>query len=516
MRRLRITIIVLAVWFIILFNVERPDIGDQQIIDLAPTVYAVAALISGSMFILPGLDRLPTWLLYGSTLVYIPLKAILGYSLVGPALIPTVFEVLALMITVVISKTIASDLHEVEQAVEDVVLEADNTRIVSSTEGLERINEELQRARRYDRPVSLVYCEIDPATVEANILKTVEEIGMTLKHRYVQVGVSRTIDAALHNIDIISAMDSENGFVVCLPETAGSAARAIGERLQTLVDERHNLRLNIGVSTFGQDALTYEELLGQAQSDYWNRLLLTDPDHPGEEETKLQQPGRFYDTRHDEMAWVNALPRQSASARTVYAVFKRVFDLSVSLAVMPFVLPLLLLISLLIVIDNGRPVFFMQDRTGMGGKRFKMFKFRTMVPNAEELLKQMTETNVKGELAGPIKLKNDPRITRVGRILRKTSLDEIPQILNVLRGEMSLVGPRPTSWSLTSYQLWQTERLNVRPGITGLWQVSDRGDTNFDEWLRWDVKYIERMSFWLDMRILVRTFTSVLQRKGAR
>jgi lipopolysaccharide/colanic/teichoic acid biosynthesis glycosyltransferase len=173
------------------------------------------------------------------------------------------------------------------------------------------------------------------------------------------------------------------------------------------------------------------------------------------------------------------------------------------------------LIAFLIALDTGSPIFFVQERTGMGGKRFRMYKFRTMVPDAERMLDQVAETNVKGELAGPIKLKDDPRVTRVGRILRRTSLDELPQVFNVLRGEMSLVGPRPTSWSLASYQLWQTERLNVRPGITGLWQVCDRGDTSFDEWLRWDIKYIERMSLWLDLQIILRTVGNVLARRGA-
>jgi lipopolysaccharide/colanic/teichoic acid biosynthesis glycosyltransferase len=281
------------------------------------------------------------------------------------------------------------------------------------------------------------------------------------------------------------------------------------------VAERHNLRLNLGIGSFSEENLTYQELLSQAREDYWDRVQYA---ASVSEELGGQPslgPMRLFDARQDEMAWVNALPRQTEATRLIYRVIKRAFDLGVTLVVLPFALPLMALIAFLIALDTGSPIFFVQERTGMGGKRFRMYKFRTMVPDAERMLDQVAETNVKGELAGPIKLKDDPRVTRVGRILRRTSLDELPQVFNVLRGEMSLVGPRPTSWSLASYQLWQTERLNVRPGITGLWQVCDRGDTSFDEWLRWDIKYIERMSLWLDLQIILRTVGNVLARRGA-
>jgi len=167
------------------------------------------------------------------------------------------------------------------------------------------------------------------------------------------------------------------------------------------------------------------------------------------------------------------------------------------------------------VLSPGGSAIFVQERTGKGGHRFRMFKFRTMVPDAENLKSGLAEVNANGELAGPLKLKNDPRITPIGRILRKTSLDELPQVINVLRGEMSLVGPRPTSWSPQSYQLWHTERLDVLPGITGLWQISNRGDQDFDEWLRWDIRYIEKRSIWLDIIILIKTVTAVFKQKGA-
>ncbi|NDJ87039.1 MAG: sugar transferase [Chloroflexi bacterium] len=194
--------------------------------------------------------------------------------------------------------------------------------------------------------------------------------------------------------------------------------------------------------------------------------------------------------------------------------------MGIVLASLVVTLPLIVLISLATLIDSGRPIFFVQVRTGKGGKRFKMYKFRTMVPNAEELLKELAAQGLAkldkdGKLAEPLKLKRDPRVTRLGRILRKTSLDELPQIFNVLSGSMSLVGPRPTSWDVGSYTLLQTERLSIRPGITGLWQVCSRGNTDFDNWLKWDLKYIEKMSFLLDIKIIIRTLAKVLKRSGA-
>ncbi|MCA9917787.1 MAG: sugar transferase [Anaerolineales bacterium] len=179
------------------------------------------------------------------------------------------------------------------------------------------------------------------------------------------------------------------------------------------------------------------------------------------------------------------------------------------------VLPLLALCALLIKLESpDGPVLFYQKRTGINGYKFKMFKFRTMVPNAEELKKELAHLN---ELQWPdFKITNDPRITRMGRFLRKTSLDELPQLLNVLRGEMSLVGPRPTSFSANTYDLWHTERLDVLPGLTGLWQIIGRGSMEFDERVRLDIAYIERRSLWLDMQILVRTFfVALIQQKGA-
>jgi lipopolysaccharide/colanic/teichoic acid biosynthesis glycosyltransferase len=147
------------------------------------------------------------------------------------------------------------------------------------------------------------------------------------------------------------------------------------------------------------------------------------------------------------------------------------------------------------------------------GQRFRMFKFRTMVRNAEELKAKLASQN---KLRWPdFKIENDPRITRVGRVLRKTSLDELPQLLNVLRGDMTLVGPRPTSFGIETYDEWHKQRLTVTPGITGLWQVVARCSTEFDDRVRLDLEYIKRRSLRVDVMILLRTVTAVLKTRGA-
>jgi lipopolysaccharide/colanic/teichoic acid biosynthesis glycosyltransferase len=196
-----------------------------------------------------------------------------------------------------------------------------------------------------------------------------------------------------------------------------------------------------------------------------------------------------------------------------YRPAKRALDVVIILLALPLLLPVMGLCALAIRLDSPGPIMFRQQRTGQHGIRFGMFKFRTMVANAEELKASLAHLNV---LPPPdFKIPDDPRITRVGRVLRKTSLDELPQVLNVLRGEMSLVGPRPTSFAASTYSLWHTERLEATPGITGLWQVKGRGDTTFDERLRLDVEYLERMSLWLDVRIMLQTVGSVVNRSGA-
>lgn len=212
--------------------------------------------------------------------------------------------------------------------------------------------------------------------------------------------------------------------------------------------------------------------------------------------------------------WRRANPGDRVLRGRSYLLVKRLMDVLLVAVALPIILPVLALCALLIKLDSpGGPVCFTQDRTGKGGRRFKMYKFRTMVPNAEELKKELAHLN---ELQWPdFKITNDPRVTRMGRWLRRSSLDELPQMLNVLCGDMSLVGPRPTSFAAHTYDLWQTERLDVMPGLTGLWQIIGRGSMEFDDRVRLDVAYIEHRCLWLDVQILLRTMLAVVRQRGA-
>ena len=188
-------------------------------------------------------------------------------------------------------------------------------------------------------------------------------------------------------------------------------------------------------------------------------------------------------------------------------------DIVLTLPLFVAALPVLLLCMIMMKLDSKGPIFYMQQRTGKGGRRFKMLKLRTMVVNAEELKQQLQHLN---QLSYPdFKVANDPRITRTGRFFRKTSLDELPQLLNVLKGDMSLVGPRPTSFCSSTYDLWHTARLQVTPGITGLWQISGRSDIDFDDRARLDIAYIRNRSIGMDFSILLRTISCVISNDGA-
>lgn len=217
----------------------------------------------------------------------------------------------------------------------------------------------------------------------------------------------------------------------------------------------------------------------------------------------------------DQYSWIYFFdPKKRIFTGRSYLLVKRMMDLTLVILSAPFWIPALGVIALVITITSpGAPAMFTQLRTGIGGKRFLMFKFRSMVPNAEELKAKYAHLN---ELQWPdFKITNDPRITRIGKILRKTSLDELPQLINVLKGEMSLVGPRPTSFGSETYKLWHTERLDVMPGMTGLWQIVGRAQLEFDDRLRLDIAYIDRAGIWFDINILLRTVMAVFKQRGA-
>ncbi|HKJ43913.1 MAG TPA: sugar transferase [Sunxiuqinia sp.] len=192
---------------------------------------------------------------------------------------------------------------------------------------------------------------------------------------------------------------------------------------------------------------------------------------------------------------------------------KSVFDFFFSLVVIILVSPIFLVIALAIKLDDGGPVFFKQERVGLNGRRFYCLKFRTMVANAEALKASLMGQN---EQDGPVfKIAMDPRVTRIGRFLRKTSLDELPQFINVVRGEMSIVGPRPPIPSeVEKYKRWQIRRLSMKPGITCIWQVSGRNDIPFEEWMKLDMEYIDNWSLLKDIILVFRTIKVILTGTG--
>jgi len=200
---------------------------------------------------------------------------------------------------------------------------------------------------------------------------------------------------------------------------------------------------------------------------------------------------------------------------SIYARFgKRVLDLTLgSIACVP-ALPVIALAAVAIKLDSRGPVFHRAIRVGRGGRKFTFLKLRSMQVGAEELRGLLLHLN---QAQGPaFKLHNDPRVTRVGRWLRKLSLDELPQLFHVLQGHMSLVGPRPPfPEEVERYEPWMLRRLSVRPGLTCLWQIRGRSNLNFEEWMRLDIEYVDRFSFWLDLRILALTVPAVISARGA-
>ncbi|WP_228530646.1 MULTISPECIES: sugar transferase [Myxococcaceae] len=194
--------------------------------------------------------------------------------------------------------------------------------------------------------------------------------------------------------------------------------------------------------------------------------------------------------------------------------FKRLFDIVVSASALLALAPLLLVVAALVKLTSRGPIFFKQVRVGLHGRQFHMFKFRTMVVNAEALREKLLALN---EQAGPVfKMKKDPRITRVGGFLRKHSIDELPQLINVLRGDMSIVGPRPPiPKEVAQYEAWQYRRLSVRPGLTCIWQVSGRNEISFEEWMYLDMRYIDHWSLSQDIGLILKTVPVVLTGRGA-
>lgn len=198
------------------------------------------------------------------------------------------------------------------------------------------------------------------------------------------------------------------------------------------------------------------------------------------------------------------IPLEYEKVGLVYSFFKRLFDVILSLMGIILLSPIFIIVIIAIKIDSKGKAFFVQERVGLKGNIFRMYKFRSMVVDAEELKKNLMTQN---EMGGPMfKMKEDPRVTRVGRFIRKTSIDELPQLFNVLKGDMSLVGPRPSLPSeVKEFETWMMERLAVKPGITCYWQVSGRNNIDFIDWMKLDIKYVREKNIWIDVKLIFKT-----------
>lgn len=208
------------------------------------------------------------------------------------------------------------------------------------------------------------------------------------------------------------------------------------------------------------------------------------------------------------------IENESTRGFSFYEVIKRVIDVVCSFVGVLVLSPLFVVIAIIIKFTSKGPVFFSQKRVGRDGKEFKMYKFRSMVVNAEELKEKLAAQN---EMSGPMfKMKDDPRVTKVGKFIRKTSIDELPQLLNVLKGDMSLVGPRPSlPKEVAQFDEWMYKRLEVKPGLTCYWQVSGRNNIDFEDWMKLDIRYVEERNLWIDIKLIFKTVGVLFGDKNA-
>jgi lipopolysaccharide/colanic/teichoic acid biosynthesis glycosyltransferase len=237
---------------------------------------------------------------------------------------------------------------------------------------------------------------------------------------------------------------------------------------------------------------------------------LYDSDHFGQEQTLELSPSFLRVPLRADTVYVENIDERLS----VEGVVRRFLDLSMSLVLLTLLSPLFATLALIIKLDSRGPVLFSQNRVGKGGKIFTLYKFRSMVTDAEERKIELLKYN---EASGPLfKMKRDPRVTSCGRWMRRLSLDELPQLINVLRGEMSFVGPRPAvPEEVDQYEDWQRRRLRMRPGLTCIWVLEGRSHVDFNRWMQLDLKYIDTWSLWLDTKIFLRTIPIVLSGRGA-
>lgn len=569
MAKLRIFILLLVLWVVVLFNIERLDILNLAI---PSTLYIVTGIALLPIVLVPAMGQIRfEFVVSPVVLIYVALRYFNFPSAQSLTVESLILESFVIVISLWLGRKISHNLESFETVVEEIVFEDKENRILSMNDGEEAVNNELFRARKYERPVALIYIKMPTINRLRRIHPNTLQYQLSLEHRYYKTRIARIVESVVYRVDILVWYG--DNLVICLPETSTDQAEQLARQISEIVGASIVLQVPMGIASFPQDGLIYNDLVTKAEQNL--KPYFGDKEDPSEKEQEPPMKETFDDPMiktlnsrqafpeqermtafqplqegakrlynsffHDEDLissmrfdsgikgeqrayynpdyWVNRIPYQSVSARLIYHRIKRLMDISIVLALSPLLILVGLAIAIAIKIEDRGPILFSQNRTGLGGHKFKMYKFRSMVPNAEKRLAELgvavNERNETIDIVTGKKTTRDARVTRVGSIIRKTSIDELPQLWNVLTGDMSIVGPRPTSFDVDKYRLYHTERLSVKPGITGLWQIHDRGDTDFDNRLIWDIKYIDKFSLVMDLNIMFRTVVVVLKKKGA-
>jgi len=370
---------------------------------------------------------------------------------------------------------------------------------IFDTSGLEQAEIAFSLSRRHALPfgvVAISVADTDPPAARRDAIRTPDFAHILRIEDALRDGLRRT--------DLMARSNDRGGYLVFCPATPPEGLKEVTERIKRLGRSRC---IRTGAASFQNDGLTLHDLIGAARSR-------VEPIEMAEGSSELLR-ATTTDFMGGQRVWPVQFRRVRGQRRLRNMRLKRLFDLAFVIALAPIWVPLTALVGLAVKVSSPRdPILFVQQRTGLGGRRFGMVKFRTMVANADTIKEQLRHLNQRQW--PDFKIARDPRITPLGRVLRKTSLDELPQLWNVLRGEMSLVGPRPTSFKPDTYAPWHTARLEVPPGMTGLWQIEKRGTAEFDERLRLDLEYIEHQGFIYDLWILLRTIRTVFEMRGGQ
>ncbi len=514
---LRTYIIIAVALYLVVFNLERLGLQRGAAIGISNATYVLLIGIAITLLAFPNVANASFALLLSAVAVIYIIIDVIPDPTFSP--VNYLLGLVTLAITLGVMRSLSSAVLNYEEDTEKLVMDPTNIQVLPYYIGERRVNQEIFRLHRANRPLSIVYCSVvDDEAYPYDLMEITDQtigkhIDEMYKRRQYQVQLARAIISLAYKSDII--VQHGDALMVCLSEATELEAQRFIERLSIFVASNIKAKLLIGLASFPQEGKNFDDLVhmargkmrffgnmgGDTQSQRRRGDVLVDIGQQLEIEQRSE--------------WLNRLAYQSPSAKAIYRPIKRVMDILMCAAVMPAVLPVCAIVALAIYFDDRGPILYHQFRTGYGGKRFRMHKFRTMIVNAPALEpKKVIGEDGTEMYIWPDKDEDDPRITRVGRFLRKTSLDEIPQIFNVVLGDMSVVGPRPTTWDVSMYTPLQIERLTVVPGITGLWQVSARESKNPDERLLWDLKYVEKMGFWLDIQILWRTAMQVVKKGG--